>query len=331
MKTFVVGKNESGQRLDKYLAKLLRLAPKSFLYKMLRKKNITLNGKKAAGSEKLQEGDEIKLFLSEETFWKFYGGMDGEACARNVDLAANAEAAVSFSSRIIYEDEDFLFWNKPQGLLSQPDRSGQESVVELLRNYLLMEGRSEAEKPDTFRPAPVNRLDRNTSGIILCGKSLKGLQFLSDQVRSREVKKIYLCITDREPGEGTHTAWLKKDESRNQVTVTASRIPGSSMIMTGFKVIDRSGEYPVIEADLLTGRPHQIRAHLNFLGCHIIGDPKYGDPDVNREAGKKYGIQYQMLHAKSITFPQIGGGFAYLSGKTFEASSPGIFRRFLNE
>ncbi|MDO4803214.1 MAG: RluA family pseudouridine synthase [Lachnospiraceae bacterium] len=331
MKTFEIGKNEAGQRLDKYLSKLLREAPKSFIYKMLRKKNITLNGAKASGSEKLKEGDEIRLFLSDETFGKFQGSPREDTNSRQKEQGGSNAAAdgKAFSSGIIYEDDDLLFWNKPQGILSQPDNSGLASVVTMLEEYLLLEGKLGALDLATFHPAPMNRLDRNTSGIVLCGKSLKGLQFLSEAIREREMDKTYICVTDGRPPEGVHTAWLKKDAKKNTVHVTASQAPGSRMIQTGFRIRKSVGRYAVTEAKLITGRPHQIRAHLAFLGSCILGDPKYGNPDVNREAREKYGIQYQMLHAESVSFPAISGDFGYLSGRTFTAAAPDSFAYFI--
>ena len=179
MKEFIINENEAGQRFDKYLAKLLREAPKSFFYKMMRKKNITLNGKKATGNEKLFSGDHVKLFLSDETFEKFSGN----------DSAPRAHYALD----IIYEDENILLINKPAGMLSQPADDGTPSLVEYLTGYLLKNGSLTENDLRTFRPSVCNRLDRNTSGLIAAGKSLSGLQELSGMFKSRELHKYYLC------------------------------------------------------------------------------------------------------------------------------------------
>lgn len=343
MKSFVAGKNEAGQRFDKYLGKLLREAPKSFIYKMLRKKNFTLNGRKASGSEMLQEGDEIRLFLSDETFLKFSGG-SAQRERTNAGTSAHApasgsrsatgkceagEQAASFAQNIIYEDEDLLFWNKPLGILSQPDSSGKDSVVEMLQCYLLASEKLSESDLATFHPAPVNRLDRNTSGIVLCGTSLKGLQFLSRTVHDRTVSKKYVCVICGNVDDGRYEAYLRKSEKENRVTVSDDPLPGGKKIITVFRTLGRIGRYSVVEAHLVTGRTHQIRAHLAHLGSPIAGDPKYGDPALNRAMRDRYGIRYQMLHAAEVSFVNPGTPFEYLDGKIFRAEIPEDFRRFM--
>ena len=180
MKEFRIRENEAGQRFDKYLAKLLEEAPKSFFYKMMRKKNITLNGKKAQGNEMLCTGDMVKLFLSDETFEKF----------SSAKQASHARAKL----QIIYEDQDVLFINKPAGMLSQPAGDGTPSLVEYLTGYLLDTGALNAADLVTFRPGVCNRLDRNTSGLVAAGKSLTGLQDLSAMFHNRNMEKFYLCL-----------------------------------------------------------------------------------------------------------------------------------------
>lgn len=182
MKEFIINENEAGQRFDKYLAKLLKEAPKSFFYKMMRKKNITLNEKKANGNEKLLSGDHVKLFLSDETFEKFSG----------TDKAPRAYHKLD----IIYEDENILLINKPSGMLSQPGDDGTPSLVEYLTGYLLETGSLTEEDLRTFRPSVCNRLDRNTTGLIVAGKSLAGLQELSEMFKSRNLHKYYLCLVE---------------------------------------------------------------------------------------------------------------------------------------
>ena len=190
MKQFTINGNEAGQRFDKYLAKLLREAPKSFVYKMLRKKNITLNGKKATGNEKLNQGDEIRLFFSDETYLKFSGK---EAAPR-----ASTELSV------VYENRDILLINKPAGMLSQPDETKEPSLVEYVTGYLLDTGAVTEEELVTFRPSVCNRLDKNTSGLVAAGKSLAGLQALSELFHDRTIHKDYLCIVKGVLKEQTH-------------------------------------------------------------------------------------------------------------------------------
>lgn len=210
MKEFQITENEAGQRFDKYLAKLLRNAPKSFFYKMLRKKNITLNGRKATGNEKLNTGDQIRLFLSDETFSKF---SQQEQTARAVtDLD------------IIYEDTDILLINKPAGMLSQPDDTKEPSMVEYLIGYLLQNGSLTEENLRTFHPSVCNRLDKNTSGVIAAGKSLAGLQELSTLFHDRTVHKDYLCIVKGKLTRSRHIrGYLHKDANLNKVSVSPDK------------------------------------------------------------------------------------------------------------
>ena len=213
MKEFIINENEAGQRFDKYLAKLLKEAPKSFFYKMMRKKNITLNGKKANGNEKLLSGDHVKLFLSDETFEKFSG----------TDKAPRAYHKLD----IIYEDENILLINKPSGMLSQPGDDGTPSLVEYLTGYLLETGSLTEEDLRTFRPSVCNRLDRNTTGLIAAGKSLAGLQELSEMFKSRNLHKYYLCLVEGVLEQEKYIkGYLSKDKKNNKVTIyKQERIP----------------------------------------------------------------------------------------------------------
>ncbi len=310
MKELIIGKNEAGQRFDKYLVKLLPNAPKSFIYKMLRKKNITLNGKKAMGNEMLSLSDTVRLFFSDETYAKFSGVIPaGAAAAKTFD----------FASSVIYEDEDILIVNKPSGILSQPERSGGESLVSDLTDYLLASGKITQEELRTFHPAPVNRLDRNTSGLVLCGKSLRGSQFLSGIIKSRDVKKHYLTVTYGEIEDGVYEAYLKKDTSLNKVSIRRNNAQGFQRIATGVHVLSRAGKYALCDIDLLTGRTHQIRSHLAWLGAPVIGDVKYGNRELAAILRKETGLSHQFLHAERIIFPTVQGDFSYISGITVKA------------
>ena len=310
MKEFTIGKNEAGQRFDKYLAKLLPNAPKSFIYKMLRKKNITLNGKKAAGNEMLSLSDTVRLFFSDETYAKF---------SEVTPVIAPLSNAYDFASCVIYEDEDILIVNKPPGILSQPERAEGESLVSDLTEYLLSSGKISREELRTFHPAPVNRLDRNTSGLVLCGKSLRGSQFLTGIIKSRDVKKHYLTVTYGEIEDGVYEAYLKKDTSLNKVTIQGSKAEGCLNIATGVHVLSKAGRYSLLDIDLLTGRTHQIRSHLAWLGAPVIGDIKYGDRALAGRLRKETGLRHQFLHAERIVFPTVMGDFSYTSGMTVTA------------
>lgn len=315
MREYEIGKNEAGQRMDKYLGKLLANAPKGFLYKMLRKKNITLNGKKAAGMEMLAEGDRIKLFLSDETIEKF---------------SKEEFQKVSCPLDILYEDSQILLINKPVGMLSQPDGSGQASLVEYLITYLLEEGTLTREELKTFRPSVCNRLDRNTSGIVAAGKTLAGLQELSRLFHDRTIHKYYLCLTAGEIKKKNFIkGYLHKDKTCNKVRVSGTKLPESVPIETEYEPLESNGKATLLRVRLVTGRTHQIRSHLASIGHPIIGDAKYGDPGVNRYYNRKYGLCHQLLHGRELELPVLRGTLEAVSGKRFLAPLPDEFRTVL--
>ena len=318
MKQFTIRPNESGQRFDKYLCKLLKEAPKSFLYKMLRKKNITLNNKKSTGNEKLKEGDEIKIFLSDETFEKF----------SREEAAPRASASLS----VIYEDRDILLINKPCGMLSQPDDTGDPSLVEYITGYLLEAGELTEEELRTFHPSVCNRLDKNTSGIIAAGKSLTGLQELSHLFHDRTIHKDYLCIVKGVLKEKQHIrGFLKKDETKNQVIVSKTQTPEAKPIETLYTPLGNNGLVTLLKVRLITGRTHQIRAHLAAEGHPLMGDTKYGSSGFNKSYREKYGLKHQLLHAYRLTFPKDTGNLASVSGKCFQADLPGLFYHIIKK
>lgn len=313
MQQIMIKENEAGQRLDKMLAKYLNEAPKSFLYKMLRKKNITLNGKKAAGNEILSCGDEVKLFLSDETIARF------------------SSSLVQYTKEkldILYEDENILLINKPAGMLSQKASDSDESVVEHLITYLLTSGQLKEQDLKTFKPSVCNRLDRNTSGMIAAGKSLAGLQELSRLFQNRTLEKYYLCLVEGDIAEPTRIhGYLKKDVKTNQVTVTAGETADASAIETEYRPLKRGEDSTLLEVHLITGKTHQIRAHLASQGHPVIGDYKYGNRRNNDRYQKAYGLKYQLLHAYRLVFPGLEGALSNLSGKEFIAPLPEEFRK----
>ena len=323
MREIVIRENESGQRLDKFLAKYMALAPKSFFYKMLRKKNITLNGKKAQGKEQLKQGDMVKLFLSDETVEKFRPKQTVYA-RKELD--------------ILYEDRHTLFVNKPAGMLSQKAKPSDQSLVEYLTAYLLESRQLTEEELRTFHPSVCNRLDRNTSGIVAAGKTLAALQTLSAMFRERSVRKYYLCLVyGVVSGEKKIRAFLTKDGRTNRVTVERKKgTPNSgadisdgkeSFIETEYRALRTDGEVTLMEVHLITGKTHQIRAHLAAEGYPIIGDYKYGNRDVNDIFRRKYGLTSQLLHSYRLCFPECEGELAELSGKEIKAPVPELFRK----
>ena len=318
MQSLIVSKNEAGQRLDKLLSKYLNLAEKSFFYKMMRKKNITLNGRKCEGSEKLVEGDEIKLFLSDETIEKF--------------SQVKLQKVKKVSLNIIYEDDHILLVNKPAGMLSQKAKEADESLVEYMIDYLVSSGQLSTEQLRSFRPSVCNRLDRNTSGLVVGGKSLAGLQLMSASFKDRSIHKYYQCvvkgqITDKQ----MITGYLTKSETSNQVTVHKQEVPGSAPIATEYEPVKWQEGYTLLKVTLITGRTHQIRAHLSSIGHPIVGDYKYGDSKVNEEARRLYHIQSQLLHSYQVTFPKLPEPLSYLSGRTFYAPLPKTFSKICKD
>lgn len=318
MKQITVTQKEAGQRLDKLLAKYLSEAPKSFLYKMMRKKNITLNGKKALGNEMLVPGDEIRLFLADETVEKFQGKLPVQV----------PEKYPGHALEVLYEDEHILLINKPSGMLSQKAQPQDISLVEYLTAYLLDSGSITQEELISFHPAVCNRLDRNTSGIVVAGKSLLGLQTMSQLLKERTVRKYYRCVVSGVMRGDSHLrGYLAKDHATNKVSVTETPQKDSKPIETKYHVIASTDELTLLEIHLITGRSHQIRAHLASIGHPILGDPKYGSRSINQKYRASLGIESQMLHAFRIEFPEIEGALGYLSGRIFFAPMPELFKR----
>jgi len=322
MQKRVVGPNEAGQRLDKLLGKYLKEAPKSFIYKMLRKKNITLNGKKAEGSEKTVTGDEITLWLSDETIEKFGGRETFKRSGQH--------------PQVIYEDAHILVMNKPAGVLSQKAAAEDVSINEQMMTYLLDTRQIDEATLKSFRPSVTNRLDRNTTGLLVAGKSLAGLQTLSAMFKERKIEKYYYCLVDGViKGSESIEGWLCKDETSNKVTVVPMQNAvqmqgaGQAFIRTAYEPLGDNGRITLLKVHLITGRTHQIRAHLASEGHPVIGDYKYGKASVNDYFKGKYRLKHQLLHAGELTVPEVTGTLAYLSGKTFKAELPDTFKKIL--
>lgn len=316
MQELHVTANEAGQRLDKLLAKFLNQAPKSFLYKMMRKKNIVLNGKKCTGNEKLKQGDSIKLFFSDETIEKFSAGTYAIPKKEKINMLP-----------IIYEDEQVLLMNKPVGVLSQKAKDSDVSAVEILINYLMETDQLSKEQFRTFHPSICNRLDRNTSGILVAGKTLPALQEMNCFFKERTIAKYYRCLVKGRviKSEDYIKGYLVKDQKTNKVSITKKKTEEGVPIETEYCVIQSNDEVSLLEVHLITGKTHQIRAHLASIGHPIIGDYKYGDKQINEMYRQAYGLKSQLLHAYRLEMPSSNGSLAYLNDKKFVAELPDKF------
>ena len=324
MKEIHITSLEEGQRLDRVLQKYLSNASAGFLYKMLRKKNITLNGKKADGKEKLAQGDVIRVYFARETLEKF---------TSSADTADWPHAKLD----IVYEDGQVLLINKCAGMLTQKAAASDVSLNEYAIGYLLETGAVSRESLASFRPSVCNRLDRNTSGIVAVGKTTAALQELSEMFRERTVHKYYQAlVTGLVEEERTIEGYLVKDEKKNQVRILSSAAENGQWIQTRYVPAacrrDRSPdrELTLLEIELITGRAHQIRAHLASIGHPVVGDPKYGDRNRNAYFARVYGLRSQLLHAGRIVFTKTEGALGYLGGRQFTARRPDLYERILN-
>ena len=305
MRAFIIQKSEEGQTLEKYTQKLLVGAPMSFIYKLFRKKDIKVNGHHEDRKFLLKENDEVSIYIKEEQFIEFL-----------------KEKALQPNDRIkdwiIYEDEHVLFINKPSGLLVQKSAPQDESLDQLVCEYLMFKGEYNPEKDLAFKPGPAHRLDRNTSGLVAFGKNHQTLELLFELFKNHDlINKHYLTLVvgSLEKDKGTIEAPLKKDEEKNVVFVSKNGKPAK----TAYKVVQRFKGYTLLDVTLLTGRTHQIRVHMAYINHPIVGDNKYGNFEANRIFKQEYGFTNQFLHAYKMGFGDLPAPLSNLSRKEFVA------------
>lgn len=312
MKEFIIDKVNEKQRFDKYLKRILPNSSNSFIYKMLRKKNIELNSKRAKGDEILKAGDSVKLFFSDDTYNKM----------SSKELVSSNEYDKAFRElkgiKVIYEHEDFMILYKPSGILSQKDDNKILSINEWAIGYLLDSSFIKIDDLSFFKPSVLNRLDRNTRGLIIVGKTLRGSRRISEMLNVRSLHKYYKATVEGNCNlNGDYSAYLFKDKDKNKVYIyeNVKDVPDNqkySFIKTGIKSLDYDGAFSKVEIELITGKTHQIRAHLSFLGFPLKGDIKY---NAKLESDEKF----QDLLAYKLVFPEFpeSDEWAQLSNKIF--------------
>ena len=303
MRTITINKNDAGQRLDKFLTKRFRTMPKSLMYKYIRTKYIKLNSKKCAIDDVLKEGDVLTFYIKDEFFETKYDEYEFMKAPKKLS--------------VVYEDENLIIIDKPEGVLSHPDKTYHfDSMVARVQHYLYDKGEYNPAAENSFSPAMANRLDRNTGGLIIAAKNAQALKELNRLIKERVIKKMYLCICEGTPkkSEGLLTGMLTKDEKKNKVSVKKNSDEGKE-IATKYRVLHSSGKYSLVEIDLLTGRTHQIRAHMASIGTPLAGDTKYGGHPLRVK-----GHTGQALYSYKLIFGEIEDSpLSYLSGKEFRA------------
>lgn len=313
MKIITVGKNDAGQRLDKFLSKAVKGMPASLMYKSIRTKKIKVNRKRTEQNYVLAEGDEIQLFIRDELF-------------ESPERDDGALSRIVPKLNILYEDENILLLNKRPGVLVHEDTEGGDNTLIMhVKAYLYAKGEFLPEAEQSFSPALCNRIDRNTGGIVIAAKNAEALRDMNEKIKAGEVRKHYLCLVHGVPPKQHEVlhAYLRKDSKSNTVDVREKYFNGSKEIITGYTVLDRRGDETLLEIELFTGRTHQIRAHMAYIGCPLVGDGKYG---VNR-TDRVRGFKYQALYAYKLVFPKTDkqSSLSYLEGKEFKLDTRDIW------
>lgn len=312
MKEITIGKNDAGQRLDRFLRKALPKLPTGKMYKYIREKDIKLNGRRCEISDRLKEGDILKLYIPDEFF-----GRD--------DLPKLSEGGIN----VIYEDENLIIVHKPAGLVVHEDSYGSsDTLIARITAYLTEKGEYDPATEQSFAPALVHRIDRNTEGLVICAKNAESLRELNRMIKSREIKKTYLCLTVGIPREreGSIKTYLEKDERDNTVYVRQKKTPASKTAVTNYRVLNTYGELALCEVELVTGRTHQIRVHMAYIGCPLLGDGKYGRNEPNR----RYKAKYQALCANRLMFDLTdkSSPLYYLCGREFKSNEPEFIEKY---
>ncbi len=304
MKTVLINGNDSGQRLDKFLGKYCINMPQSLMYKAIRKKRIKVNGKKSEISYRLAEGDVVDMYINDE----FFEEQEYNSTYRTLEPKLN----------IVYEDDNILLMDKPVGLIVHDDDTEKvNTLLNHMKAYLYRKGEYNPDDENTFAPSLSNRIDRNTGGIVIAAKNAQTLKVLNDKIKSREIRKFYLCLVQGhlDKKAGTLKGYLVKNIDQNRVYIHNTPQKGGKSIATRYRVIRQSRLTSLVEVELLTGRTHQIRAHFASIGHPLAGDGKYGTNEFN----KKVGMRTQALYSYKLKFEfSDENHLSYLNGKSFE-------------
>lgn len=303
LKQFTITKNDSGQRLNKFLEKAVPLLPGGMMYKYIRLKRIKINGKRTDSAYRLQEGDLLQLYINDEFFGQ----------PKQLDyLTAKSDLSV------IYEDAHILLVNKPAGLVVHEDDSGTaDTLIRRIQAYLYKQGQWDPSEEASFTPSLCNRIDRGTSGIVIAAKTAEALRVMNQKIRDREIHKSYLCAAcgHIRPKQGTIQNYILRHENEHRVTVHNHPVSGARTAITNYHVLRETLDLSLVECELITGRTHQLRAQFSYLGHPLLGDSKYGKNEMNR----KYHYKSQALCSYKLRFDFTtdAGALAYLNGKTF--------------
>lgn len=304
MKKVTIEKNDAGQRLDKFLFKFFKSIPASLIYKGIRKKRIKVNGKRAELGYMLCQGDVLDLYINDEFF------DDGPKENEFMDLKPEIN--------VVYEDENILLCDKRPGVLCHEDDSeSKNTLINHIKAYLYNKKEYDPKKENSFAPALCNRIDRNTGGIVIAAKNAMTLRIINEKIKNREIEKFYLCLVKGRPQkkEATLKDYLVKNNDQNRVYIHSKPVPDAKTVITKYKVLKEGNLTSLLEVELLTGRTHQIRAHMASVGHPLAGDGKYGTNEFNKKIGRKT----QALYSYKLKFAfSDENELSYLNGKSFE-------------
>ena len=317
MRILTIGKNDAGQRLDKFLSKAVKGLPTSLMYKFIRTKKIKVNRKRTEQKYVLAEGDEVELFIRDEFF-------------DSPEKDNGALSRITPKLDIVYEDENIMLLNKRPGVLVHEDTEGAENTLIMhVKAYLYQNGEYDPESEQSFAPALCNRIDRNTGGIVVAAKNAEALRVMNEKIKNNEISKFYLCAVHGAPNPPASElhGYLRKNAEKNIVEVRDEYFKNSKEIITRYKTLAKKDRISLLEVELVTGRTHQIRAHMAHVGCPLLGDGKYG---INREERQR-GYKFQALYAYRLAFDKTDSEnlLSYLEGSEYSVPNGNVW--FLKE